>query len=96
MELQLWAEQYFTQHRSYPSSSNLSTGSPSCSACTLSKHYTFSIANSGTGQDRFVIAATVKPSGAQKNDSCQKLTINAAGVKKGYGTGDSVNLDCWP
>lgn len=95
MELHLWAEQYFTLNRSYPSSGNLSAGSLSCSACTLSTHYTFSITNSGAGQDRFVITAAPKSTGAQKNDSCKKLTINAAGIKKGYGSGGANNSDCW-
>ncbi|WP_237157084.1 type IV pilin protein [Photobacterium rosenbergii] len=95
IQLQLWAEQQYTISNNYPSSTDLSTGSPSCASCSLSSEYTFSISNTGTGVDRFILTAKVKPNGLQKNDKCKKLTINAAGEKKGYTTGIDAYVGCW-
>ena len=95
VELQLWAEQFYTSNSSYPNSADLSLGVPRCSSCSLSSEYTFSISNTGNGVDRFVLSAKVKPNGRQKNDKCKELTINAAGEKKGYTTGNTAYLGCW-
>ncbi|KLV04495.1 hypothetical protein ABT56_15315 [Photobacterium aquae] len=99
MELQLWAEQYYTNspslNKTYPNSSDLSTGTNKCEQCTLADEYTYSISNTGKGQDRFIITASVIANGKQTGDACKALSINAAGVKKGYGSNNKPLSECW-
>ncbi|PSW24277.1 prepilin-type N-terminal cleavage/methylation domain-containing protein [Photobacterium swingsii] len=91
IELHLWAEQYYTENTTYPSSTDLSAGNPQCTSCSLSDEYTFSINNSGTGTQRFILKAVVKTTGLQKGDPCKSLTIDASGAKKG----SPSSAECW-
>ncbi len=91
IELHLWAEQYYTENKNYPNSADLSTGLTTCSSCTLSDEYTFSINNSGTGTQRFVLKAAVNTTGLQKGDPCKSLSIDASGAKKG----SPSSAECW-
>ena len=92
IKIQLTLEAQFTKNSSY-SFSLVSGGT--CSFCESSlKRYKLSIDASGTGADRYVIAATPQATSGQDKDSCKTLSLNAAGIGKALDHGTAIS-GCW-
>ncbi|MFD2179801.1 type IV pilin protein [Veronia pacifica] len=89
-QLQVWAEQHYTENNTYPNAVN-------CSRCQLSEEYNFSINNSGSGDNAYIITATPKQDSRQQKDECYALIINAVSEtsNKDSDNNDIVNDRCW-
>ena len=89
MKIQLRLEEQYTQHGAYDFDQTVNAGT--CSFCeTQPNRYHFSIEYSGTGAERYIIAATPQAASGQNKDACGALFLNAIGM--GYAESDR---NCW-
>ena len=92
MKIQLTLEEQFTKNSSY--SFGLVSGG-TCSFCESNPaRYKLSIDSSGTGENRYIIAATPQATSGQDKDSCKTLSLNAAGIGKALDNGTTIS-GCW-
>ncbi|MBY5949102.1 type IV pilin protein [Photobacterium rosenbergii] len=92
IKIQLTLEEQFTKDSYY--SFSLVTGG-TCSFCeSKPDRYKLSIDSSGTGEDRYIIAAIPQSTSGQDQDSCKTLSLNAAGIGKALDNGTTIS-GCW-
>lgn len=95
-QLQAWVESEYTKNDAYPSSNDLSKGTPKCDHCQLSDLYTFSVAKVGNLPDtRYVLKAAPVEGKKQSSDDCGTLIINAASDVSISGKNGATADQCW-
>ncbi|MGF1738103.1 type IV pilin protein [Photobacterium satsumensis] len=92
MKIQLTLEEQFTKNNSY--AFNVVSGG-TCSFCESNlDRYKLSIDSSGSGENRYIIAATPQSTSGQNKDICKTLSLNAAGVGTASDNGTAIS-GCW-
>ncbi len=89
-QYQVYAEQYFTLNNAYPSDL------ASCSNCEVSEEYIYSIDNTGSGDDIYVLKATPYTTRQKTDSDCYTMVINAASTQSNEKNGTQLsNTNCW-